>query len=122
MVTDAQLKTARSLISNGHNLVHRAIDLVEYSNELSPAIQYVLGGVMICSDLNVANKVAFSQVRRLCVTLDGDKVNPSGELSGGAPSKAASVMAVVTQLLEYTGQLEQKEEQYQHSEAETLSA
>ena len=119
MVTDAQLKTARSLISNGHNLVHRAIDLVEYSNELSPAIQYVLGGVMICSDLNVANKVAFSQVRRLCVTLDGDKVNPSGELSGGAPSKAASVMAVVTQLLEYTGQLEQKEEQYQHSEAET---
>ena len=118
-VTDAQLKAARSLIPNGHNAVHRAIDLVEFSHELSPAIQFVLGGVLVCSDLEVANKVAFSNVRRLCVTLDGDKVNPSGELSGGAPSRAASTMAVANQLLEYTGQLEQKETQYQRSETET---
>ena len=59
-VTEAQLKAARSLIPNGHNLVHRAMDLVEFSHELSPAIQYVLGGVLVCSDLEVANKVAFS--------------------------------------------------------------
>ena len=118
-VTEAQLKAARSLIPNGHNLVHRAMDLVEFSHELSPAIQYVLGGVLVCSDLEVANKVAFSNVRRLCVTLDGDKVNPTGELSGGAPSRAPSTMAIANQLLEYAGQLEQKETQYQRSETET---
>ena len=118
-VTDAQLKAARSLIQNGHNLVHRAIDLVEFSQELTPAIQFVLGGVLICSDLNVANTVAFSNVRRLCVTLDGDRVNPSGELSGGAPSKQASTMAIVNQLLEYNDQLEQKDTLYQRSEVES---
>ena len=119
-VTDAQLRAARSSVPNGHNCVHRAIDLIEFPNELTTAIQYVLGGILICSDINVAKKVAFlPQVQRLCVTLDGDKVNPSGELSGGAPSRAASIMAVVKQMLEYTENLQQKEAQYQQSEGET---
>ena len=33
VINDATLKAARSCVPNGHNLVHRAIDLIEYSNE-----------------------------------------------------------------------------------------
>merc|ERR1712141_724920 len=119
VINDATLKAARSCVTNGHNLVHRAIDLVDYSNEFDVAIRYALGGVMICSDLNVANKVAYNpNVQRLCVTLDGDKVNPTGEMSGGAPTKSASILAVVAQLAEYTQSLEEKEAQFKHSESE----
>ena len=119
-ITDVQLKAARSSIANGHNLVHRAIDLIEYSKELTPAIQFILGGALVCSDINVAKKVAFHpQVRRLCVTMDGDKVNPGGEMSGGAPSRAASTLAIVKQIMEYSESLERKETQYQHSDSET---
>ena len=119
-VTDSQLKAARSCVPNGHHVVHRALDLVEFKNELTPAMNFVLGGVLICSDLNVANKVAFNpQVSRLCVTMDGDKVNPSGELSGGAPSRQASVMAVAKQIMECNESLDQKEAQFQQSDTET---
>lgn len=47
-------------------------------------MEYIFGSVLVCSDLDVANKLAFSpSVSKMCVTLDGDKVNPGGELSGG---------------------------------------
>ncbi len=43
-----------------------------------------MGNVLVCSNLDVANRLAFDKnVGKLCVTLEGDKVNPSGELSGG---------------------------------------
>ena len=119
VINDTTLKAARSCVPNGHNLVHRAIDLIEYSNEFDAAIRFALGGVLICSDLNVANKVAYNpNVQRLCVTLDGDKVNPTGEMSGGAPTKNASILAVAAQLAEYTQSLEEKEAQFQHSDSE----
>lgn len=35
-------------------------------------------------NLDIATKVAYAKgVMMLCVILDGDKVNPSGEMSGG---------------------------------------
>ena len=79
------LEAAQSLV--GRDNVWRAIDLVEYDPVISPALEFVLGGMFICSNLRVANELAYNkknrQVNRLCITLDGDKVNPSGELSGG---------------------------------------
>ena len=60
-VTEAQLKAARSAAGpQGHHHVHRALDLIEYSNEYAKAVEFVLGGVLICSDLNIANKVCSS--------------------------------------------------------------
>ena len=119
-ITDAELKIARSLISNGHHLVHRAIDLIDYSSELTKAVQYVLGNVLVCSDINVANKVAFHpQIQKLCVTMDGDKVSPSGDMSGGAQSRAPSTLAIAKQITEYSEQLQQKENQHQQAEAQT---
>lgn len=81
-ITTADLKAAEKLVGKGN--VFRAIDLVDFDQDLLPAMNHILGGVLVCSNLDVANKVAFDRsVGKVCVTLDGDKVNPSGELSGG---------------------------------------
>ena len=75
-ISDQKLRAAQSLVSN-KNQVQRAIDLVEYDNRFHPAMVYIFGNALICSDMNVAKKVAFHKdVRSLCITLDGDKVNP----------------------------------------------
>ena len=45
-----------------------------------PAMAYIMGNVLICSDIHVAKKVAYDpRVQCLCVTLDGDKVNPRSD-------------------------------------------
>ena len=47
----------------------------------------MFGRVFVCSNLDVANALAFNtsdrSVNKMCVTIQGDKVNPGGELSGG---------------------------------------
>ena len=75
-ISDQVLRVAQSLVSN-KNQVQRALDLVEYDNKFKPAMVHIFGNALICSDMNVAKKVAFHQnVRCLCITLDGDKVSP----------------------------------------------
>ena len=49
------LQTAQKLV--GSKNVFRAIDLVEFDNKLEPAMKYIFGQVLVCSDLDVANKV-----------------------------------------------------------------
>ena len=35
----------------------RAIDLIEFDNRFEPAMNHIFGNVLVCSDLDVANKV-----------------------------------------------------------------
>ena len=108
-ISDQVLRTAQSLVQN-KNQVQRAIDLIEYDNHLHPAMAHIFGNILVCSDLNVAKKVAYHNgVKCLCVTLDGDKVNPTGEMSGGAAIKTGSVLAHVNEVMEAKRQLQDKE-------------
>ena len=43
--------------SYGSKNVFRAIDLVEFDNRLEPAMNHIFGNVLVCSNLEVANKV-----------------------------------------------------------------
>ena len=43
----------------GAKNVWRAIDLIEYDNKLDPAMKFIFGGVLVCTDLNTANKVRY---------------------------------------------------------------
>jgi len=98
--------------SVGSKNVFRAIDLIEFDNRFEPAMNHIFGNVLVCSDLDVANKVAFDpQIKKLCVTLDGDKVNPSGELSGGAPSSSGSMLTQIMSVLDASKNLEIKQDQ-----------
>ena len=45
------------------------------------------------------------------MTLDGDKVNPSGELSGGAPSSSGSMLTQIMSVLDASKNLEVKQQQ-----------
>ena len=52
---------------------------------MSACIFHNIDNLGFFRDLNVANKVAFhNSVNMTCVTLEGDKVSPGGDMSGGA--------------------------------------
>ncbi|XP_056633840.1 structural maintenance of chromosomes protein 2 [Diorhabda sublineata] len=70
-----------------------ALSLIKYDRELQAAMEFVFSSVFICKDLNVAKQVAFhNKIKKKCVTLDGDVIDPSGILSGGAPVKGGSML------------------------------
>lgn len=77
------VRKAQQLV--GRDNVWSALSLIEYDEEVAPAIQFAFGYQLVCRDLNIAKKLAYNpQVRTICVTLEGDVVNPEGTLSGGA--------------------------------------
>lgn len=86
--------------------------MVTYNKKFERAIEYVFGDVLICKDLNTARRVAFHQrIRRKCVTLEGDAVDPAGVFEGGAIPKE-------TPMLQHLAEVMQCEEQLKTIEAE----
>eukprot|EP01065_Artemidia_motanka_P015921 TRINITY_DN1962_c0_g2_i1.p1 TRINITY_DN1962_c0_g2~~TRINITY_DN1962_c0_g2_i1.p1 ORF type:complete len:1195 (+),score=535.99 TRINITY_DN1962_c0_g2_i1:63-3647(+) len=62
-----------------------ALELVSYPADVSAAVTHAYGTKFICSDLKAALPVAFHpNIRSQCVTMDGEVVNPGGEMSGGS--------------------------------------
>ncbi|XP_057332971.1 structural maintenance of chromosomes protein 2 [Microplitis mediator] len=108
-IDDATVKRAEQLV--GCENVRTALSLIEYPNELSPAMAFIFGSVFICKDLSVAKKVAFDgKIMRKCVTMEGDVCDPSGTLSGGAPASAGSILTKVSEYKVLLDQLEAKEQ------------
>lgn len=71
----------------GANNVWSAIDLIEFSPDLKPAMESVFGSTLVCRDLKIAKVLAYRDgVRARCVTMEGDIVEPSGTMSGGEKS------------------------------------
>merc|ERR550532_2904071 len=96
----------------GQGNVWAALDLIDYDRRVEPAIMHLFGNTLICRDLNVANKVAFhNSVHMSCVTLEGDKVSPGGDMSGGAQKSGGSVLAELYRLRGKQVELEQAQEQ-----------
>ena len=59
-VSTKVLDVARKTV--GAKNVWRAIDLIEYDNRLEPAMKHIFGGVLVCTDLDIANKVNLSKL------------------------------------------------------------
>ena len=79
-----------------------ASDLVEVEEECRPAIEYLLGRVVVTRDLDAALAVS-RQVRGVsrAVTLDGDLVVPGGAMTGGSrPVRSEGLIARGRQLEE----------------------
>uniref|UniRef100_A0A5K3F9D4 Structural maintenance of chromosomes protein n=1 Tax=Mesocestoides corti TaxID=53468 RepID=A0A5K3F9D4_MESCO len=69
----------------GADNVAPAISLIRYPPHLQPVMEFVFGGVFVCSSLDVARKVAFyPRIERKTVTYEGDMFDPQGTLSGGS--------------------------------------
>lgn len=48
--------------------------MIEYSPSIEIVMKYLFGGIMICSELEVASQVA-KKYGLTCITLQGDKVS-----------------------------------------------
>ncbi|KAK9888184.1 hypothetical protein WA026_000453 [Henosepilachna vigintioctopunctata] len=114
-------KTTIQLAQNlvGKENVQPALSLIKFDKKLQPAMEFIFGNVFICKDMNVARQVTFhNQIKRKCVTLDGDVTDPSGTLSGGARQKGASVLLQLKEIREMEDRLNNLQKQLQEVESE----
>jgi chromosome segregation protein len=61
-----------------------ASELVQYDRRLERAVSYLLGGVVVCRDLDTAIELKRRGLRARCVTLEGELVVPQGAMTGGS--------------------------------------
>ncbi|OLN33322.1 chromosome segregation protein SMC [Desulfosporosinus metallidurans] len=65
-----------------------AVDLVSYDAVYRPAMEFLLGRIVVVADMDAATRIArASGYRQRIVTLEGDQVNPGGSLSGGSSQR-----------------------------------
>jgi len=104
------LETAKRV--GGEDNVWAALDLVEFNREVEPAMCHLFGQALICRDLDTANRVAFDRgVQRTCYTLEGDKVSPGGDMSGGAANRGGSMLQHLVSIQQQEQQLGVKQQQ-----------
>ncbi|XP_047994566.1 structural maintenance of chromosomes protein 2 [Leguminivora glycinivorella] len=117
-IDDQTLRLAQQ-IGGGPQNVQRAVDLISFPPALRPAMGFVFGGTFVCKDADTANKVTFHpQIRKRCVTVEGDVYDPAGTLSGGARVKGGSVLVQIQQLKQLEQELGQADMQLQQYQSE----
>eukprot|EP00824_Muranothrix_gubernata_P024869 TRINITY_DN7596_c0_g1_i1.p1 TRINITY_DN7596_c0_g1~~TRINITY_DN7596_c0_g1_i1.p1 ORF type:complete len:1189 (+),score=336.54 TRINITY_DN7596_c0_g1_i1:537-3569(+) len=85
------VRTAKQVV--GKENVSLALELVGFDEEVQAAMKYVFGTTLICGDMESAKTVTFNRdIMALSVTLDGDKFDPSGTLTGGFQPQAGSIL------------------------------
>ncbi|XP_029659845.1 structural maintenance of chromosomes protein 2 [Formica exsecta] len=94
----------------GKENVQPALALLDFPNEITPAMTWIFGQIFICKDMEAAQKIAFHErIMKKCVTLEGDLFDPAGTLSGGAPAKSGSILLKLEELKETQNELNKKE-------------
>lgn len=112
------IKLAQNMF--GEENVQPALSLINYDKRLRPAMEFIFGNVFICKDMDIARQVTFhDQIRKKCVTLDGDVTDPSGTLSGGARQRGGSVLLELKDIKNLENQLVQLEQELQQIEHES---
>ncbi|MDI6812411.1 MAG: chromosome segregation protein SMC [Desulfitobacteriaceae bacterium] len=68
-----------------------AVDLAHFEARYRPAMDYLLGRILVVKDMDAATRVAktFGYKVRI-VTLDGDQIHPGGTLTGGSVQRKGS--------------------------------
>ena len=103
------ITTAERLV--GKENVQPALSLIDFPDEIRPAMTWIFGQIFICKDMETAKKIAFHErIMKKCVTLEGDLFDPAGTLSGGAPAKSGSVLLKLEELKKVRNELNNKEQ------------
>ncbi|CAJ2513612.1 Uu.00g017310.m01.CDS01 [Anthostomella pinea] len=90
--------------------VDLALSLVGYDDEVSAAMEYVFGNILVCQDAETAKRVTFDpNVRMRSITLEGDAYDPSGTLSGGSSPNSSGVLVTLQKLNDINRQLREAE-------------
>ncbi|EFN64694.1 Structural maintenance of chromosomes protein 2 [Camponotus floridanus] len=93
----------------GKDNVQPALTLLDFPDEIRPAMNWIFGQIFICKDMETAQKIAFHErIMKKCVTLEGDLFDPAGTLSGGAPAKSGSILLKLEELKEIQNEFNKK--------------
>jgi chromosome segregation protein len=85
---------------------------VEFGPEIRPAVEYLLGRVLVTKDLDTALQVGRAAgLRYLVVTAEGDVVRPGGAVSGGREERSRGLLRRQRELSELTVAVKAAEEQ-----------
>jgi chromosome segregation protein len=98
-------------------------ELVEYPAPLRPAVEYLLGRVMIAGDLETAFRVGrASSLRYLVVTTGGEVVRPGGAVTGGREERSRGLLRRQREAAEVEEALSAAEERQARLEEEVEEA
>ncbi|HBP66164.1 MAG TPA: chromosome segregation protein SMC [Desulfosporosinus sp.] len=98
-----------------------AVDLVTYDRLYKPALEFLLGRIVVVTDMNAATRIAKASGYRLrIVTLEGDQVHPGGSLSGGSVqrrggnllARSREIEALSVALVQLEKELAEEEREY----------
>ena len=96
-ITKEKIESANNVSKGGAVL---ALDLIEYDEELEPAMKFVFGNVLVCNTSQIAEEIAFGKIKVKCVNLEGDVYDPNGIMSGGANFSGQPIIKLVAELKE----------------------
>ncbi|WP_404358719.1 chromosome segregation protein SMC [Cytobacillus firmus] len=108
--------TQMQLVQGHPAFIGEAAALIQFEERHQPAIENLLGNVVIARDLKGANELAkLLQYRVRLVTIDGDVVNPGGSMTGGAVKQKS------TSILSRKGELEELKSRITDMESKTAN-
>lgn len=94
-----KIQRAQQIAQSMRGTAHLALDLVQFDEGVTKAMEYVFGSAIICSTSDIAKAIAFDKnVRVLTVTLEGDTFDPAGTVTGGAVSQLGSLLTRIEQV------------------------
>lgn len=107
-IDNSVLRVAESLV--GKENVSLALNVISYDREYDTVMKHIFGRTLICKDFNVAKQVTYHrQIMARSVTLDGDIVDPSGALSGGAAPTGNCILTEIGDIKNLEKELKDKE-------------
>jgi chromosome segregation protein SMC, common bacterial type len=72
-------------IERDSGYIGKAVDLIAYDPRYKPAMEFLLGRILVVEDMDAATRIArTSGYKQRIVTLEGDQVYPGGSLTGGS--------------------------------------
>lgn len=84
-VIQGQRMSVNSVVERDPGYIGVAVDLITYDPLFRPAMEFLLGRIIVVNDLESATRIGRASGYRLrIVTLDGDQIHPGGSLSGGS--------------------------------------
>lgn len=89
------------IITRDPGYIGLAVDLAEYDPLYKPALEFMLGRIVVVTDLAAATRIAKTSGYKLrIVTLEGDQVHPGGSLSGGSVQRKGGSLLARSRLME----------------------
>ena len=80
--------TVTEAVKRDSGYIGIAADLVTYNELYRPAMEFLLGRIVVVTDMDAATRIARASGYRVrIVTLEGDQVHPGGSLSGGSTQR-----------------------------------